>query len=131
MRQSKGTGMTRFRNPSRHLVAAAIAAAFVAMPCAFHVTPDGLSVEATAAHAKKGGNGKGGGGGNGNGNSGQGNSGKSEAKAAKPAPPLVLRHRNGIQESLRGGRYEMRDPKGRRIVNRPATGADYRRLKKN
>lgn len=130
MRQSKGTGMNRFRHLSRHLVAAAIAAAFVAMPYALHVEPDGLSVEAAAAHAKKGGgNGKGGGG-NGNGNSGKGNTGKSKAKAAK-SPQAILRHRNGIQESVRGGRYEMRDAKGRRIVNRPANAADYQRLKAN
>ncbi|MFH1795430.1 MAG: hypothetical protein ABIK36_17580 [Pseudomonadota bacterium] len=120
--------MTRFRHLSRHLVAAAIATAFVAMPCALHVTADGLSVEAAAAHAKKGGGGKGGG--NGNGNSGKGNAGKSKAKAAK-SPQAILRHRNGMKESVRGGRYEMRDAKGRRIVNRPATGADYRRLKVN
>ena len=117
--------MTRFRHLGRHLVAAAIAAAFVAMPCALHVTPDGLSVEAAAAYAKKGGGGKGGGG------NGKGNAGKGKAAKGKPSKPnvaVVLRHRNGIQESVRGGRYEMRDAKGRKIVNRPATGADYRRL---
>lgn len=123
--------MTRFRHLIRHMTAAAIAAAFVAMPCALHVTPDGLSVEVAAVHAKKGGGGNGnGGGGNGNGNSGKGNAGKGKAKAAK-SPQAVLRHRNGIQESVRGGRYEMRDAKGRRIINRPATGADYRRLRVN
>jgi hypothetical protein len=44
---------------------------------------------------------------------------------------VILRHRNGIQESVRGGRYEMRDAKGRRIVNRPANAEDYRRLKRD
>lgn len=114
------------------MTAAAIAAALIAAPCAIHVTPDGLSVEAAAAHAKKGGGGKGGGG-KGGGN-GKGNAGKGKAAKGKPAKPnvaVILRHRNGIQESVRGGRYEMRDAKGRRIINRPANAADYQRLKRD
>ncbi|MCR5857996.1 hypothetical protein [Mesorhizobium sp. J428] len=123
--------MIRFQHLRRYFAVAAVAAAFVAQPLALHVTSGGLSIEAAVAHAKKGG-GKGGGG-NGKGNAGKSGTGKGKgkARASKPAAPLVIRHRNGIRESVRGGRYEMRDAQGRRIVNRPATGADYERLRRN
>lgn len=123
--------MIRFQHLRRHFVVAAVATAFVAQPLAPHLTSGGLSIEAAVAHAKKGGGGGKGGGGNGKGNAGKSGNGKGKAKATKPAAALVIRHRNGIRESVRGGRYEMRDAQGRRIVNRPATGADYERLRRD
>lgn len=43
-------------------------------------------------------------------------------------PSLQLRHQNGFEEILSGGRYHMKDNRGRTIVNRPATQADLVRL---
>ena len=86
-----------------------------------------------------GGNGGGAGNGNGNGNNGKGNgasNGKSRSKdapaSAKPsaAPEATIRHRNGMRETLRDGRYELRDSRDRPIVNRPANDGDYQRLRR-
>ncbi len=106
------------------------------------------SIASQAAFAKnENGNGKGNGGGNGkgsgNGNSGGGNSrsGTSGSGSTGNTPAgtgtratedaggsIDIRHKNGITETLRGGRYIMRDSKGRTIVNRRATSSDSRRL---
>ncbi len=88
-----------------------------------------------------GGNGNGGGSGNGNngggnsrsGTSGSGSTGNTPAgtgtRATEDAGSSIdIRHKNGITETLRGGRYIMRDSKGRTIVNRRATSSDSRRL---
>ncbi|QWW70383.1 hypothetical protein [Rhizobium sp. WYJ-E13] len=93
------------------------------------------------------GNGNGGsGGGNGNGNSGGNGSGNSRSSSngagradRVPSTPGVratedtdgsidVRHTNGITETLRAGRYIMKDSKGRTIINRRATSADSTRL---
>jgi hypothetical protein len=41
---------------------------------------------------------------------------------------INVRHANGITESLRSGRYVMKDAKGRTIISRQATANDTRRL---
>jgi hypothetical protein len=40
-----------------------------------------------------------------------------------------VRHRNGFQEILKGGRYRMLDDRGRTIVDRAAKPGDYVRLR--
>lgn len=104
--------------------------------------------EAADAQGNSNGGGSGNGAGNSSGNAGGGASaGRSEnatgtkntAKAA-PAPKveqpssvprsLRLRHRNGFEEEIGAGRYEMRDNRGRRIVNRAARASDYTRLRR-
>lgn len=93
------------------------------------------------------GSGNGNGAGNGNGNAGGESTGGSEnasgneaigeaAAAPKVEKPsnvprsLRLRHRNGFEEEIGAGRYEMRDNRGRRIVNRAARASDYTRLRR-
>ena len=44
-------------------------------------------------------------------------------------PNVEVLHRNGMKETVTDGRYEMKDSRGRTIVNRPATGADTTRLR--
>jgi hypothetical protein len=92
---------------------------------------------------KGGGNGKGNGNGNGGGNGKGGGGGKGGASGASSggtgnAEPsatslgemsAVVRHRNGLEESIVRGRYIMKDNKGRTIVNRRASRADNERLK--
>lgn len=85
-----------------------------------------------------GGNGNGGGTGNGNGNgNGRGNAPDTDARenssqngagGQQSGQTLEVRHSNGITETLRRGRYSMRDNKGRVIVDRPATGKDRSRF---
>jgi hypothetical protein len=41
---------------------------------------------------------------------------------------MRIRHKNGFEEIVGGGRYEMKDNRGRTIVNRPATSKDVARL---
>lgn len=43
---------------------------------------------------------------------------------------LRVRHRNGFEEIMSGGRYHLKDNKGRTIVNRRATKADLARLRR-
>lgn len=101
------------------------------------------------------GNGNGGGNGNSGGNSsngsGNGNSGGNSSSGARSSSSssssstgssdgsgtkatedsdgsINVRHANGITESLRSGRYVMKDSKGRTIVSRQATANDARRL---
>ena len=38
-------------------------------------------------------------------------------------------HRNGLREELGNGRYNMKDAKGRTIVDRRATGKDSTRMR--
>jgi hypothetical protein len=125
--------------PSRRLFLAALLAASAFM------------VEAADAQGNSGGSGSGNGGsgngaGNGSGNAGGGGSieGSENATGAKngveaAAAPKVekpssvprslrLRHRNGFEEEIGAGRYEMRDNRGRRIVNRAVRASDYTRL---
>lgn len=82
--------------------------------------------------------------GNGNGNSGSGNgnggrSGKGSAKsngtgnakapgASSGTTAGIVKHNNGLEESVVRGRYIMKDKKGRTIVNRRASRADRERL---
>ena len=85
-------------------------------------------------------NGKGNGnnsGNNGNGNGGRGGKGSAKsngtANTKSPAALLgttaaVVKHRNGLEESVVRGRYIMKDNKGRIIVNRRASRADRQRL---
>ncbi|WP_221126878.1 hypothetical protein [Rhizobium bangladeshense] len=94
-----------------------------------------------------GGSGNGGGNGGGNGNNGSGNSTGGNSKgnagyssgAASPTASgaraiegsdgsINVRHANGITESLRSGRYVMKDAKGRTIISRQATARDANRL---
>ena len=90
--------------------------------------------------------GNGGGSGNGGGNSGNsagGNStngsgssssatGSSQGSGTKATEAsdgsIDVRHANGITETLRGGRYIMKDGKGRTIISRQGTASDARRL---
>jgi hypothetical protein len=79
--------------------------------------------------------------GNGEENGGNGND-KSNGNSKTAAPTQVapsttvdpatlslrVRHNNGFEEILSGGRYHMKDNRGRTIVNRPATGEDLVRL---
>lgn len=90
------------------------------------------------ALAKDGNNGNGkGAGNNGNGNNGralgqsrgQGNRAPDAVTDRKVnGDSLQIRYRNGYREQLTGGRYIMKDAKGRTIVNRPATAVDRVRL---
>jgi len=86
-----------------------------------------------------GGTGNSNGGGNGKGNGGSSASPNAGPAGAATAPAedgsvgassrtLRIVHRNGITETIRAGRYEMRDARGRVIVNRPATKRDVTRL---
>lgn len=42
---------------------------------------------------------------------------------------IEVRHRVGIEERIRNGRYLMRDKRGRTIINRPVTNQDLDRLR--
>ncbi|WP_083637779.1 hypothetical protein [Pararhizobium arenae] len=53
---------------------------------------------------------------------------KPASKANAPQESIEIRHTNGITETLWGGRYVMKDARGRTIINRRATSADIRRL---
>ncbi|OWW04216.1 hypothetical protein ATY81_17290 [Rhizobium sp. R72] len=76
------------------------------------------------------GGGTGGGNGNSNGNSSSGSATKGSAADADDTAGSVMevRHRDGMSELIRNGRYIMRDARGRTIVNRRATSADETRL---
>jgi hypothetical protein len=54
---------------------------------------------------------------------------RSAAAPASPASRLSVTHRNGMSESVSGGRYEMHDARGRLIVRRQATTGDVSRLR--
>ena len=128
--------------PNRRLFLATLvaAAAFTAQPAGAQGNGNGNGNG--GGGNGNGGSGNGGNGGGGNGNGGNGNGGgngnsagtESETGAAAPdeganaASGLSLRHGNGFEEEIDAGRYEMRDNRGRRIVNRAARTADYLRL---
>lgn len=57
------------------------------------------------------------------------NSSSSLREGQQSGRALEVRHANGITETLRGGRYSMRDNKGRVIVDRPATAKDRSRFR--
>lgn len=73
-------------------------------------------------------NGHGMGGGNGQGGGNSSGTGNAEPPAASAGTTAVVKHRNGLEESVVRGRYIMKDHKGRTIVNRPASRADRERL---
>ena len=126
---------------------------------ALPATPAGAQGQGNGASNGGNGNGQGNGNGGGNGNTGGGNSGNGNAGengndnggngnsagsetegGAESAPAadertnrpsaLRLRHSNGFEEEIGGGRYEMRDNRGRRIVNRAVQPSDYLRLRR-
>ena len=112
-----------------------------------------LDASGMAAHAKGGGGGGGGGSGGGGGGGGKGggngkgggqsSTGSSSSKDVGPrsfsistgatvsvsATSIEVQHPSGMQERLSGGRYEMRDARGRTIINRAAQTADRERLR--
>jgi len=68
-------------------------------------------------------------------NSGSGN-GANGSSANSPASGsggsisnIRIDYSNGWEERIRGGRYRLKDPKGRTVADRTATQADYRRLR--
>ncbi|TXR47670.1 hypothetical protein, partial [Phyllobacterium endophyticum] len=82
-----------------------------------------------------GGNSGNAGGNNGNaggkGNSAAAGPGRSPSAAPGRAAsdgPIEVRHRNGMSERIKDGRYLMSDAKGRTIINRAATLTDESRL---
>jgi hypothetical protein len=50
--------------------------------------------------------------------------------AQRLTKPYRVRHSNGFQETLQGGRYSLRDNRGRTIVDRVAQPRDYARLRR-
>ena len=94
----------------------------------------------------KGANGKSDGNAKGGGASGKGSTGRAAGRNAASAAEnqinpstgdmvqvsgtdIDVLHRNGMRERVKAGRYLMKDGKGRTIIERPATGADIRRLR--
>jgi len=127
------------------------------LPYKLDLTRAGLSMTETVALAKNGNNGGGNGGGNsggnggGNGNGGGGNNGNGggngngngnsnenrsggNSKASRASEDddgdgeAGIRHKGGITEQVRKGRYIMKDARGRTIINRRATSADKQRM---
>ncbi|MER8916900.1 hypothetical protein NKI32_24070 [Mesorhizobium sp. M0761] len=119
---------------------------------------DGYKIEFAAASAKSGNNGKGNGGGNGSGNgngsggnagngnaNGKGKNGAGDNAAGSQAPSsqvnaagdtvtvqgakIQVVHRDGFSESIEAGRFTMKDPLGRTIVERAVRASDIARLK--
>ncbi|WP_341486508.1 hypothetical protein [Pararhizobium sp. A13] len=126
------------------LCSVSIALSISMIPCKINMSGSTLELAFQSALAKNGGNGNGGsgkGGGDGNGN-GKGNDGsnsksssdKSSGTSAKGATvegdtsALGVHHDDGMSEQIKGGRYIMKDARGRTIVNRRATSADEKRL---
>ena len=52
-----------------------------------------------------------------------------EGRIGLGRPSVAIRHSKGMKEEIKGGRYEMKDARGRTIVNRPATQSDLARLR--
>lgn len=119
---------------------------------------DGYKIEFAAASAKSGNNGNGNGGGNGSGNgngsggnagngnaNGKGKNGAGDNAAGSQAPSsqvnaagdtvtvqgakIQVVHRDGFSESIEAGRFTMKDPLGRTIVERAVRASDIARLK--
>ena len=89
-------------------------------------------------NGNSGANGNGNGGGKGNGSGDGKGSGSAKGSASSGSSNLsgsgqksgsaVVRHGNGLEETIVRGRYIMKDSRGRTIVNRPASPADDQRL---
>jgi hypothetical protein len=97
------------------------------------LTLAGFAPPALAAPGGKDkGDGPGGGGPGGPGSGSSNAAGKSKGTQApgnkQGGAAVQVKHRNGMLERILRGRYEMKDNRGRTIVNRPATAADRRRL---
>ena len=114
---------------------------------------DGTGKGGGNGSGKDGGNGKGGNGkdgaggkGGGSGKGGKGPAGKSPDKNNAPdsgtrvnsssgdlvqfsGTNIDVLHRNGMRERVKAGRYLMKDGRGRIIIERRATGADFARLR--
>lgn len=88
------------------------------------------------------GDGSGRGGGNAGGGNGDGRNGGSQSRGRDPGRNAAPRgtpsvpaatgtvvHENGMSETVRNGRYVMRDAQGRTIVDRPAALLDYLRMR--
>lgn len=127
------------------LCSISIALSVSVIPCKFKISGSTLELAFQSALAKNGGNGGGNGGGKGGGDgngSGKGNDGsngksssdKSSGTSAKGTTvedgtsALGVHHDDGMSEEIKGGRYIMKDARGRTIVNRRATSADEKRL---
>ena len=91
-----------------------------------------FKVELAAAYAKNGNNG------NGNGNNGKGNSSNSATgpgqvpvavKITVSSQFIEVVHSDGISERVEAGRFKMKDPLGRTIIDRVAKPGDIKRLK--
>jgi hypothetical protein len=91
--------------------------------------------EAKAGNGR-GGGGKGGGGKGGGAGGKGGGAAKGKGKPAKAStvshglPNVTVLHRNGMRETVRNDRYEMRDARNRPIVNRRATVRDIQRIRR-
>lgn len=102
------------------------------------------------AHAKGGSGGKGNSGNSGNGNGNSGNNGQGNGPpggntaggtgqtTTNPAnaddvgiqaATIQVVHPDGISETVKGGRFRMKDAQGRTIIDRPAKASDIKRLK--
>lgn len=102
------------------------------------------------AHAKGGSGGKGNSGNSGNGNGNSGNNGKGNGNAGGStsggtgqnttnpvnaddvgiqADTIQVVHPDGISETVKGGRFRMKDAQGRTIIDRPAKASDIKRLR--
>jgi hypothetical protein len=132
----------------RQFLGALTLAGVTSCPYAIELSPH-VRLVPRAAHAQgkgTGGNGNGGTNGGGNGKGGSGNVGGNGKEGPEPGgdtanpgrlnsggpgPSLEadIAHENGMRETIKEGRYEMRDAQGRTIVNRPATALDYLRFK--
>lgn len=79
----------------------------------------------------KGGGGKGGGAGGKGGGAAKGKGKPAKASTVSPGlPNVTVLHRNGMRETVRNDRYEMRDARNRPIVNRRATVRDIQRIRR-
>lgn len=124
----------------------AVGFAAVAAPITLDLSLSGIALAPAEASAKNGGgNGGGNGGANGGGNNGgngrgsearssdragqaQGAAGQAPDKVDPSLPDISVRHKRGMTEAVVNGRYIMKDPRGRTIVNRQATKPDRRRI---
>jgi hypothetical protein len=124
---------------SRRNILCGLPAALVAVATPSLVSAAGRGNEGNNGNSNGGGNGNEGGNGNGSGNGNDKSNGNAKTTApdqvtpsatVDPATgPLRVRHNNGFEEILSGGRYHMKDNRDRTIVDRPATDADLVRLK--
>jgi hypothetical protein len=135
------------RNPFIIAAACLVVVVATASPYRMDFQAGHFSFSTAAAIAMNGGNGGGNGSGGENGNGGgnaggngggsaanaggKGGNGNSRGAAASrglPGADFVVRHPDGMTETIQDGRYEMQDARGRTIINRGATRADRSRL---